>query len=263
MRLDGDLRYVALGDSQTEGLGDGDEESGYRGWADRLAERLAATGARVDYANLAVRGRLAEQVRTEQLEDALELRPDVATVFAGVNDLIRPGYDAGAVVGHLETMFAELTGVGARVATLTFPDIARIAPLARPLVPRVLDFNARVREAAERHGVAVADTALHEVATDRRLWRGDRLHCSPEGHERIAGAVAHALGIPGSDDSWADPLPPLPAPGVLRTVAAEVRWLGSFLGPWVVRRVRGRSSGDGRTAKRPAPLPVVLCGEGS
>lgn len=258
MRLDGDLRYVALGDSQTEGIGDGDEDGGYRGWADRFAERLAATGARVDYANLAVRGRLAGQVHEEQLKAALELRPDVATVFAGVNDLIRPKYDADEVLDHLETMFAELTGVGARVATLTFPDIARIAPLARPLVPRVLDFNERVREAAERHGVAVADTAVYEVSTDRRLWQSDRLHCSPEGHRRIAGAVAHALGIPGSDESWSDPLPPLPAPGMLRSATEEVRWLGSFLGPWVMRRVRGRSSGDGRTAKRPVPLPLEL-----
>lgn len=258
MRLDGNLRYVALGDSQTEGLGDGDEASGYRGWADRFAEHLAATGARVDYANLAVRGRLARQVHEEQLNAALELRPDVATVFAGVNDLIRPGYDADEVLDHVETMFAELTGVGARVATLTFPDIAQIAPLTRPLAPRVLDFNERLREAARRHGVAVADTAAHAVATDRRLWRSDRLHCSSEGHRRIAGAVAHALGIPGSDGSWTDPLPPLPAPGALRSAVDEVRWLGSFLGPWVVRRLRGRSSGDGRTAKRPLPLPVAL-----
>jgi lysophospholipase L1-like esterase len=258
MRLDGNLRYVALGDSQTEGIGDGDEESGYRGWADRFAQRLAATGARVDYANLAVRGRLAREVHEGQLKAALELRPDVATVFAGVNDLIRPRYDADAVLDHLETMFAELTGVGARVATITFPNIAEIAPLVKPLVPRVLDFNERLREAAERHGVAVADTAAYGVATDPRLWQSDRLHCSPEGHRRIAGAVAHALGIPGSDETWADPLPPVPAPGRLRSAAAEVRWLGSFLGPWVVRRVRGRSSGDGRTAKRPAPLPVEL-----
>ncbi len=37
----GYLRYVAVGDSQTEGLLDGDEHTGYRGWADRLAELLA------------------------------------------------------------------------------------------------------------------------------------------------------------------------------------------------------------------------------
>ncbi|MEU0237545.1 SGNH/GDSL hydrolase family protein [Nocardiopsis sp. NPDC006198] len=256
MELEGDLRYVALGDSHTEGVGDGDDETGLRGWADRLADRLAATGARVEYANLAVRGRLARQVREEQLAPALEMRPDVATVFAGVNDVIRSGYDAGAVVGHMEAMFAELTASGARVATLTFPDIARIAPLTKPLLPRVLDFNERLRAAAGRHGVVVADVAAHEVSTDRRLWATDRLHCTPLGHDRIAGALASALTLPGADGSWADALPRMPERSALLAVAEEVRWLGTFLGPWILRRLRGRSSGDGRVAKRPALLPV-------
>ncbi|WP_159945505.1 MULTISPECIES: SGNH/GDSL hydrolase family protein [unclassified Nocardiopsis] len=255
MGTDGVVRYVALGDSHTEGVGDGDDATGLRGWADRLAARLAAGGARVEYANLAVRGRQAAQVRAEQLAPALEMRPDLATVFAGVNDVIRSGYDADAVIGHMEVMFAELTAAGARVATLTFPNMAKVAPLTRPLVPRVLDFNERLRAAAARHGVVVADVARHEVSTDRRLWAPDRLHCTPLGHERIADALASALALPGADESWSAPLPPLPRTGVLRTVAEEVRWLGAFLGPWAVRRLYGRSSGDGRTAKRPALLP--------
>lgn len=256
MELGGGLRYVALGDSHTEGVGDGDDSTGLRGWADRLADRLAATGTRVEYANLAVRGRLARQVREEQLAPALKMRPDVATVFAGVNDVIRSKYDADEVIGHLEAMFAELTAAGTRVVTLTFPNIAKIAPLTKPLVPRVLDFNERLRASASRHGVVVADVAAHEVATDRRLWAKDRLHCTPLGHERIAGALASALTLPGADESWADPLPQLLRPGLFRTAAEEAHWLGTFLGPWVVRRLRGQSSGDGRVAKRPALLLV-------
>ena len=252
---DGRLRYVALGDSQTEGVGDGDDATGLRGWADRLAEHLAADGTRVEYANLAVRGRLAGQVRVGQLQAAVDLRPDLATVVAGVNDLLRPGYDAALVAGHLESMFAELTAVGARVATMTFPDVSRIAPLARPLVPRVLDLNERIRAAAARHGALVVETHGHDVTTDPRLWCADRLHCGPLGHARIAAAMASALGVPGHD-SWTDPLPPAPRPGPVRATVAEVRWLGSFLGPWLVRRLRGRSTGDGRAAKRPDPRPV-------
>ncbi|MFC7641632.1 SGNH/GDSL hydrolase family protein [Streptosporangium lutulentum] len=87
-------RYVALGDSQTEGLGDGDDIRGYRGWADRLAEHLAEADPDLLYANLAVRGRLAAQVHAEQLGPALRLRPDLVTVMAGMNDLVRPGFDA-------------------------------------------------------------------------------------------------------------------------------------------------------------------------
>jgi lysophospholipase L1-like esterase len=239
----GYLRYVALGDSHTEGLGDGDDVCGLRGWADRLAEQVARHSPGLLYANLAVRGRKAGQVRAEQLAPALAMRPDLATVVAGVNDALRPGCDLDEVAGHVEAMFAALTAQGATVATLMFPDVGRITPLARPIGHRVLGLNARIREAADRHGVVVAETALH---------------AGPLGHTRIAAAVAQALGLPGSDDKWTLPLP---AEGtdisVWRTVGAEVRWAGTFLGPWVGRRLRGRSSGDGRQAKRPALLPVA------
>ncbi|MEU6032547.1 SGNH/GDSL hydrolase family protein [Streptomyces tauricus] len=254
----GYLRYVALGDSQTEGLGDGDDGTGLRGCADRFAEELAKGSPDVLYANLAVRGRLAGQVRAEQLPPALALRPDVATVVAGMNDLLRPRFDADEVAGHLEAMFAALTGQGARVATVTFPDVGRLTPLARPLGRRVLALNSRIREAAGRHGVVIADMSAHEVVTDPRLWSPDRLHASPLGHARIAAAVAHAFGLPGSDETWTLPLPPdASVPTRLRVVGAELRWVGGFLGPWLLRRVQGRSSGDGRQAKRPELLPPV------
>ncbi|MET8049874.1 SGNH/GDSL hydrolase family protein [Streptosporangium sp. NPDC005286] len=258
MPSDDHLRFVALGDSQTEGLGDGDDTVGLRGWADRLAERLALHDPGVQYANLAVRGRLAAQVHREQLAPALALRPDLATVVAGVNDLLRPRFDADEVAGHLEAMFAALTAQGARVATVTFPDVARITPLARPISSRVIALNHRIRQAAHRHRVVVAETFHHPVVTDPRLWCPDRLHASPLGHERIAAAVAHALDLPGSDDSWTQPLtdPRAAVPAGWRTAAGELRWAASFLGPWLGRRLRGRSSGDGRTAKRPNLLPL-------
>ncbi|MER5890352.1 SGNH/GDSL hydrolase family protein [Streptomyces sp. NPDC001941] len=255
----GPLRYVALGDSQTEGVGDGDDTVGLRGFADRLAETLARHEPGVRYANLAVRGRLARHVREEQLAPALALRPDLATVVAGMNDLLRPSFDADEVGGHLDAVFAELTAHGTRVATLTFPDPARITPLARPLAPRAAALNSRIREAARRHGVVVAETAREPVATDPRLWSPDRLHAGPLGHRIIAEALAHALAVPGSDDSWTRPLPPDgPLPTGWRAAATEARWAAGFLGPWLGRRLRGRSSGDGRTARRPDLLPVRL-----
>ncbi|WP_328967162.1 SGNH/GDSL hydrolase family protein [Streptomyces sp. NBC_00239] len=252
-------RYVALGDSQTEGLGDGDDATGLRGWADRLAEDLAGHHPGLTYANLAVRGRLAGQVRAEQLAPALALRPDLATVVAGMNDLMRPRFDADEVAGHLEAMFAALTDRGVRVATVTFPDPGYITALARPLGSRVTALNERIRAAAGRHRVVVADTHGYPVVTDPRLWSPDRLHDGPIGHQRIAEAVAQALGLPGSGDAWTRPLPPpaTPFPTGVRAAAGELRWAGAFLGPWLGRRLLGRSSGTGRTAKRPALLPVL------
>ena len=249
-------RYVALGDSQTEGLCDGDESSGYRGWADRLAEHLAAVNPALLYANLGVRGRLAAQVRREQLGPALDLRPDLATVAAGMNDLIRPSFDAAGVTAHLEAMFAALTAAGAHVVTVAFPDISKIMPLARPLLPRLLDFNQRIRDAAIRQGVTVIDTFPHALFTDPRMWSADRLHASPLGHARFAAAAASVLDLPGSDDCWELPLPAQPPPRPWGAAATGLWWAGAYAGPWIYRRLLRRSTGDGRTAKRPDLTPV-------
>ncbi|MFE3190907.1 SGNH/GDSL hydrolase family protein [Nocardia sp. NPDC059240] len=250
-------RYVAVGDSQTEGVGDGDDLTGLRGWADRLAERLAVTNPELRYANLAIRGKLAHQIRTDQLDAALTMRPDLVTVLAGMNDLLRPNFDADEIAGHVEAMFAAFAATGAVVATLTFPDIGNTIPLARPIRGRIALLNDRLRAAARRNGVIVAETGNHSVVSDPRMWNPDRLHASPLGHQRIADAVAEALRLPGADDSWTRPLlPALPEQNALRTMANELQWAAVALGPWVMRRLRGLSSGDDRAAKRPEPLPV-------
>ena len=247
-------RYVAIGDSQTEGIGDGDEATGYRGWADRLAELLAEAQPDLTYANLAVRGKLTAQIKAEQLAPALTLKPDLVTVVAGMNDLLRPGFDADQVMADIEEMFARLTEAGAQVATVTYPNMGELSPLTRRALPRVLDLNTRLRTAADRYGVAVLDVFPHPVTTDPRLWSQDRIHASPLGHTRIASGMAHTLGLPGHED-WSAPLPPLAPVPALRTLTADARWALGFLGPWLWRRLRGRSSGDGRTAKRPELTP--------
>ena len=91
-------RYVALGDSFTEGIGDPEPRSpgGHRGWADRVAEVLSSQTDDFAYANLAVRGKLIKQILDEQVEPALALRPDLITISAGGNDVIRPGTDPDA-----------------------------------------------------------------------------------------------------------------------------------------------------------------------
>ncbi len=111
------LRYVAIGDSLTEGIGDPEPTGGHRGWADRLAEILTEGQPRLGHAHLAVRGKTSGQIRTGQLGPALALEPDLVTVMAGMNDVVRPRYDAWSVAANIEEMFARLTASGARVAT--------------------------------------------------------------------------------------------------------------------------------------------------
>jgi lysophospholipase L1-like esterase len=249
-------RYVAIGDSTSEGLDDPDGRGGFRGWADRLAGHLAAAQGTVEYANLAVRGRTTRQIRDEQLEAALALEPDLATVVAGMNDLLRPRFDAGVLAGDLEAMQRSLRRSGSTVVTFTLPDLGRVMPVGRLLRRRVVALNAAIRAATERSGALLLDLAGHCVAEDPRLWSDDRLHANALGHERIAAALAHRLGLPGSDDSWTRPLPPPRPVRSHELVAAEWAWLHGHLGPWVLRHLRGHSSGDGRTAKQPVPTTV-------
>jgi lysophospholipase L1-like esterase len=250
-------RYVAIGDSSTEGLDDPDGQGGYRGWANRLAEALAATQRPpLLYANLAVRGRSTRRIRDEQLEHAAALRPDLVTLFSGTNDVVAWRFDADAVARDLEHMQRRLIGGGATVLGFTLPDLSRVLPLARPIAARVRRLNDALRNAAAASGAILVDFARHPVGSDPRLWSPDRLHANAAGHARIAAALAWAIGMPGSDDSWSKPLPAALPRSWREKLAAEVHWGYDYFLPWVWRHLRGRSSGDDRGAKQPNLAPV-------
>lgn len=256
-------RYVAIGDSTTEGLEDPDERGGYRGWADRLAEHVAGRQSEpLDYANLAVRGRELPDIRAQQIEPALGLAPDLMTIVGGVNDVTRGSFRLAAARAQLGTMFRLARATGCTVLTFTMPDPTSVNPLGRLIRRRLLALNEVTRAEADRYGVLVLDLERYPVAVDPRLWHADRLHASPLGHDRIGRGLAWRLGIPGYDESgpgaWADPLPPL-SPAALRARArTHLTWQRHHFLPWVGRAVRGVSSGDDRFAKRPVPLEVEL-----
>jgi len=250
-------RFVALGDSTTEGLMDlYPDGSGYRGWADRLAEHIDAADPGLLYANLGIRGRKVDQIRAEQLGPALAMEPDLASVVGGINDMLRPRVDLDDVVEHMRAMVAALSASGATVLMFTYIDPANIMPVARSASPRTLAYNEKLRAVAAAHGARLIEFERDGVV-DPRLWARDRLHANAEGHRRIAAAAAEVLEISGVEPSWREPLPP--APRLSRRAAAgrEVRWAGAHFAPWVGRRLRGRSSGDGITAKRPTLAPVT------
>lgn len=250
-------RYVALGDSTVEGLDDPDGRGGYRGWANRLAERIARQQGDVLYANLAVRGRTTRGVLDGQLEPALAMNPDLAVVVTGTNDILRPRFDPEAVARDLEHMQRALVEGGATVLSFTLPDLTPVMPMARPLRSRIQAFARALVEAGTRSGAIVIDFTAHPVASDPRLWSEDRLHANPLGHARIADALAHALGLPGADPDWAAPLPARPPRGPARTLAHELSWGGRYLLPWLWRHALGRSSGDGRVPKRRRLEPLI------
>jgi lysophospholipase L1-like esterase len=255
-------RYVAIGDSSTEGLDDPAGDGTFRGWANRLAEQIARAQAErggLLYANLGVRGKKTREIRDQQLERALALRPDLVTLFSGTNDMVSRRFDLPAVAADLEAMMAALGDGGATVLTFTLPDLVPVMPLARRLAPRLEALNAAIRAAAAATGALLVDFAAHPVASDPRLWSPDRLHANSAGHARIAAALAHALGVSdagGAGEDWRLPLPPAAARSAARRLRDELAWSRDYLLPWLLRHSLGRSSGDRRQPKRPELAPV-------
>ncbi len=259
-------RYVAIGDSFTEGLWDSpgglhEPDRPQRGWADQLAVHLSArrthTGqAPLEYANLAIRGRLLRPILTEQVPAALALEPDLVSVIGGGNDILRPTADIDRLARNLEATVVKLRSAGIDVLLGTGFDSVN-SPLVKSTRSRVAVFNSHVWSIARRHDAYVLDVWGMRSLQDWRMWASDRIHLTPDGHTRVAQAALVALGLEPDDERWDDPLAPLPPAPRLERMRADAVWLREHVYPWATRRLHGRSSGDARLPKRPTPETVV------
>lgn len=248
-------RYVAMGDSFTEGVGDPDptRPNGLRGWADRVAEQLSTLTPDFGYANLAVRGRLLGPILAEQLDAAIALGPDLVTLYAGANDILRPKVDIDSLVAGYDTAVGRLAETGARLLLWTGYDLGW-APVFGRLRGRVATYNELVREVADRHGATIVDFWRLREYRDTRLWDVDRLHMSPAGHQRMAIEVLDTLGV--EHPLTAVELGEQPPLDKKRQRDADLAWAKAHAVPWVQRRLTGASSGDGVQPKRPTLQPI-------
>ena len=252
--------FVAIGDSFTEGLNDPAPDGGFRGWADLVAGALAAQRPGLRYANLAVRGKLVAQVVAEQLPRAVELAPDLVSLAAGGNDILR-GTDVDELAASFEPAVAKLQAAGSRVLIFTGFD-PRMFPVIRLLRGRIAAYNMHLRGIADEHGCDLVDLWSMRALRDARAWSPDRLHLSTEGHRRVARRTCEVLGIPVGEDGRVPPPagPPAVTNGRSPWLAArrqDARWAREYAGPWLRRRVGGTSTGDGVLPKRPDLLPVL------
>lgn len=251
-------RFVALGDSCTEGLHDpypGTDQ--YRGWADLTAAVLAARDPEFRYANLGVRGRRLDQIIVEQVPTALDLQPDLVALFGGANDVLTRNFRADVVAKRVEAAVRMLTRTVPTVAVFTVSDVSNRVPTVFRFRSRLEALNDAIRTAAAKYGALVVDLWEEEAVHDLRYFGPDRLHLSAAGHRRLAAHLLNRLDIP-CDPAWLAPLPGAPINPGLR---AHVKWLWQEVLPAAWNRTRGwftgRSPGDGVPPKRPELLPVL------
>ena len=288
----GTASFVAIGDSFTEGLNDPATDGGFRGWADRLAGLLAAEYPDMRYANLAVRGKLLREIVAEQVPAAVAMSPALVSIAGGGNDILRPGGDPDTLAELFDAAVARLRQAGCRVLVFTGFDPVGI-PLLRLLRGRIAAYNMHLRAIADDRGCDLVDLWSMRFMRDMGAWSEDRLHLSPESHQRIALRACEVLGVPVTADSRvpsgeaADSggaataggletavktlagagtvTGALARPGVARAAwlasrRQDARWARQYLLPWVNRRLHHTSSGDGLSPKRPELLPVTPAG---
>ncbi|WP_433273678.1 SGNH/GDSL hydrolase family protein [Actinosynnema sp. CS-041913] len=239
------MRYVAIGDSFTEGVGDELPDGTTRGWADLVAEGLAAgLGEPVRYANLAIRGRLLAPIVTEQLDAALSLSPlpTLITLNGGGNDMMRTGVDTTRLVELTEHAVRRCAAAGVRLVLLSGANPADRLPFGRTIHRRGEALTRAITVLAARHDLLLVDMFNDTEIRKPGYWSPDRLHLGPAGHRRVASHVLSALGHPTEADEVVHP-------PTTRRLLTEARYYREHVLPWLTRRLRGRSSGDNRTGK--------------
>ena len=249
-------RYVAVGDSFTEGVGDDLADGSVRGWADLVAGVLSEgwlrqdpAGLRTGYANLAIRGKLLGAIIDEQLDAALDLQPDLVTFAGGGNDMLRPRADLPSLLRLIDLSVARLTDSGAQVVIFTGADPCDGLPFGARIRATGDRLATGVRKIADRRGALLVDMWPLDELRDPRYWAADRLHLNSIGHEQVAARVLDALEMDRPAE-WSAPVgTPAPRP---RTARDELDFYWEYVGPWVRRRLTGTSSGDRRPPKRPA-----------
>ncbi|WP_308798665.1 SGNH/GDSL hydrolase family protein [Agromyces silvae] len=246
--------YAAIGDSFTEGVGDELPDGSARGWADFVALALArAAREPIGYANLAIRGRKLSPIVEEQLEVAIALRPDVISFNGGGNDMLRPRMPEERVAGLFRTAVHRIRDEGIHVLMLSGANPTDHLPLGRVFDARGARLTAALLDLAELDGVTFVDNFNDRGLRDIRYWSPDKLHLNSLGHTRVASNVLTAIGVPVPPEWGVEEVAAAPAGPRSRNTAAYYR---EFVLPWIGRRLTGRSSGDGRTAKRATLLPV-------
>ena len=248
-------RYVALGDSFTEGVGDASRHlpNGVRGWADRVAEALARDTPGWEYANLAIRSKRLRHIIAEQIEPALAMEPTLITLYAGGNDVMDVGTSITSILDQYEFLVSRLTESEATILLFTGYDV-EVSPLLAPLRRKNHAYNLGIKAIAAKYGATVVDYAALQAYANPRMWCSDRLHMSKRGHKYLAAHVLEVLQV-----SHGIVLKEKSHPPKLtwkQRGHGHYLWVAQWVVPLIGRKIRRTTLGDALTPRWPEPLRV-------
>ena len=189
--------YVAIGDSFTEGVGDSADGFTKFGAMDRLAAALRQSNPDLQYTNLAKRGLLAAEIREQQLETALSLKPDFVSVVAGANDIMKGQFDETRWEQELRILYESLTQAGAVVTTVNMPFFPLIRTLKEPLQTRIKSNiekgNNIIQRLVAQYKVVLVDAWTISLRDDMEDWSEDGIHLNSRGYFKFAKEILKTL----------------------------------------------------------------------
>ncbi|GGL11467.1 SGNH/GDSL hydrolase family protein [Planomonospora parontospora] len=252
------IRMAMLGDSTSVGLGmtDPADTPGVL-----IACGVAAVAERPVRLTVAGVSGAASADLDEQVDRALEARPEVAVVFVGANDVTTQTFPAQAV-RHLQKAVRRLREAGAEVVVGTCPDLGTVRPLPQPLRWVTRRWSRQLAAAqtvavieAGGRTVAFADLLGEEFETNpHEMFGPDRYHPSRRGYMQVAYAVLPSVCT--ALELWPEPQP-VRGQSVYLAAAKAAEEPGAEVS---ATRVAGRATGPhGRWVtllrRRSEPLP--------
>ncbi|WP_142306820.1 SGNH/GDSL hydrolase family protein [Bacillus thuringiensis] len=189
-------RFVAIGDSFTEGIGDEVEGIALKSWVDHFVQLCEND---IEYANFAKRGLVTEEIRSQQLEKALTFNPDLVSLIAGANDVLKGRWNHDAYKNDMEFMVDTLSKAGADIIIANLPGFTVRLPFAfekkQVIKEQLLEANEVIRSLSREYKLHHVDFWNHHLVNDNTLWSKDLIHPNSKGYVKVAELIFSSLPV--------------------------------------------------------------------
>ncbi|OTZ53103.1 lipase [Bacillus thuringiensis] len=189
-------RFLAIGDSFTEGIGDEVEGIALKSWVDHFVQLCEND---IEYANFAKLGLVTKEIRSQQLEKALTFNPDLVSLIAGANDVLKGRWNHDAYKNDMEFMIDSLSKAGADIIIANLPDFTVRLPFAsekkQVIKEQLLEANEVIHSLSREYKLHHVDFWNHHLVNDNMLWSKDLIHPNSKGYVKVAELIFSSLPV--------------------------------------------------------------------